>query len=155
MQTPSYACTRERSPSTTLTLTITVSPGPNFGISLPADNFSNCSFSSCWMRFMVDSPSAARPSRGMRAGCASIGLSCADLAPVYGKGRALSPFRGVFWRFLAAVFGHPEVRPPRPRQGFRLGQPPGGDLGVVAGVEDFRDRLAFELLRAGILRVFQ
>src|ERR1700686_4686335 len=107
------------------------------------------------MRFMVNSPSAARPSREMRAGCASVGLSCADLALVYGKGGPLSPFRRVFWRFLAAAFGRPEVRPPRPCQGLRLGQPPGRDLGVVAGVKDFRDRLAFELLRAGILRVFQ
>ena len=31
----------------------------------------------------------------------------------------------------------------------------GGDLGMVAGNEDFRDSAALELLRAGILRVFQ
>src|SRR5207342_1658349 len=34
MTTPSYACTRLRSPSTTLTLTMTVSPGENAGIVL-------------------------------------------------------------------------------------------------------------------------
>src|SRR6202047_3127413 len=63
---------------------------------------------------------------------ASIRLSCADLAPVYGKGRALSPFRRGFWRLLAAVFGRPKVGPPRLGQGLRLGEPPGRDSGVVA-----------------------
>src|SRR5437879_12951935 len=107
------------------------------------------------MRFIAKSPSAARPSlRG--AGCANVHLSChcADLALLYGKGRALSPFRRVFWAFLTGSRG-PKIRPPRPRKGFGLSLTPGGDLGVVARGEDFRDRHALEGLRAGILRVFQ
>src|ERR1700682_3919836 len=106
------------------------------------------------MRFIAKSPSAARPSL-LAAGCANVHLSChcADLALVYGKGAALSPFRRAFWAFLA--LGRPEIGPPRPRQGLGLGLPPGRDPGVVPGQQDFRDRLALELLRAGILRVFQ
>src|SRR6516164_9921103 len=50
------------------------------------------------------SPSAARSRGEMRAGSANVGLSCADLALVYGKGGPLSPFGGAFWRFLTLVF---------------------------------------------------
>src|SRR5882757_6805842 len=53
IHTPSYACTRERSPSTTLTLTITVSPGPKSGISLLAVSLVICSCSIVFNRFMA------------------------------------------------------------------------------------------------------
>src|SRR5665213_2865013 len=106
------------------------------------------------MRFIANSPSAARPSR-QGAGCANVHLSChcADLALLYGKGGALSPFRRVSWAFLAGpclsrsglgLFGGPKVRPPRFGQGLGLGLAPGGDPGVVAGGEDFRDRKSLE-----------
>src|SRR5512139_1825841 len=49
--TPSKACTRLRSPSTTFTLTITVSPGAKFGTSLPRRAIS--SFSSIAIRFIL------------------------------------------------------------------------------------------------------
>src|SRR5258708_26218458 len=108
------------------------------------------------MRFIAKSPSTARPSRS-GAGCASVPLSChcADLALVYGKGSGLSPFRRVFWTFLALGPGDQEIGPPRPRQGFGLGPAPGRDPGMVPRQQDLRDRLALELLGAGILRVFQ
>src|ERR1700676_3676033 len=108
------------------------------------------------MRFIAKSPSAARPSRS-GAGCANVHLSChcADLALVYGKGSGLSPFRRAFWAFLALGPGHPEIGPPRPRQGLGLGLAPGCDPGMVPRQQGFRDRLALELLRAGILWVFQ
>src|ERR1700737_1599437 len=107
------------------------------------------------MRFIAKSPSAApKPSRrGLRE--RPLSCHCADLALVYGKGSRLSPIRRVFWAFSTPGLGPPEVRPPRPRQGLGLGLPPGRDPGVVAGQQDFRDRLALELLRTGILRVFQ
>src|SRR3979411_3154150 len=108
------------------------------------------------MRFITKSPSAARHSlkrRGLRE--RPLSCHCADLALVYGKGRALSPFCRAFWAFLAAGFGLPEIGPPCPGQGLGLGLPPSRDPGVVAGQQDFRDRLAFERLWTGILRVFQ
>src|SRR5258708_484172 len=109
------------------------------------------------MRFITKSPSATRPSHPSRRGLRERPLSChcTDLALVYGKGRALSPFRRAFWAFLALGPGRPQIRPSRPCQGLGLGLPPGSDPGVVAGSEDFRDRLTLELLRTGILRVFQ
>src|SRR6267142_1074771 len=108
------------------------------------------------MRFIAKSPSTARPSRS-DAGCTGVLLSChcADLALVYGKGNGLSPFRRAFWAFLALGPGSQEIRPPRPRQGLGLGLAPGRDPGVVSRQQDFRDWLALELLRTGILRVFQ
>src|ERR1700731_1423379 len=108
------------------------------------------------MRFIAKSPSAARPSL-LTAGCANVHLSChcADFALLYGKGEALSPFRRVFWALLARSPGRPEIGPPRPGQRLRLGPAPGRDPGVIAGQESFRDRLALELLRTGILRGFQ
>src|SRR5664279_1187127 len=101
------------------------------------------------MRFIVKSPSAARPS----AGCASVPVSChcTDLALVYGKGCGLSPVPTAFWAFLGAGFGRPEVGPPQFGQGLGLGLSPGCDPGVVAGNQHFRDLLALERLRAGIL----
>src|SRR5688500_6516593 len=56
MQTPSNACRRSRSPSTTLTLMRSVSPGPKFGIWRPSTSFSTCSFSSVCRRFIVSTP---------------------------------------------------------------------------------------------------
>src|SRR6476620_105024 len=108
------------------------------------------------MRFIAKSPSAARPSR-QGAGCASVPLSChcADLALVYGKGRVLSPVRRGFWAFLALGPGYHEIGPPRPCQGLGLGAAPGCDPGMIPGGKDLRYRPAFELLRTGILRVFQ
>src|ERR1700730_8046012 len=112
------------------------------------------------MRFIAKSPSAARPSL-LAAGCANVHLSFhwAELAFPYGKGSGLSPFRRVFWAFSASpclnLPDGPQIRPSRPRQRFRLGPAPGRDPGVFAGDENLRNRLAFELLRAGILRVFQ
>src|ERR1700677_4757583 len=102
------------------------------------------------MRFIAKSPSAARPARAARV----FGYPCADLALVYGKGWALSPVCRVFWAFLADFDG-PQIGPFGPGQGLRLGQAPGRDPGMVAREQNFRDRLALELLRAGILRVFQ
>src|ERR1700689_3047746 len=88
-----------------------------------------------------------------------FGYPCADLAPIYGKAGGLSPFRRVFWASLAAprleLPGGPEIGPPRLRQRLGLGLPPRRDPGVVAGKQDFWDRPALELLRAGILWVFQ
>ncbi len=49
--TPSNACTRLRSPSTTLTLTTTVSPAANSGISLPKRAISSCS--NCSIKFTL------------------------------------------------------------------------------------------------------
>src|SRR3982074_2822130 len=80
---------------------------------------------------------------------------CADLALLYGKDGGLSPFGRAFWAFLALIPGQQEVGPPRPGQGLGLGRPPGGDPGMIAGQQDLRDRPTLELLRAGILRVFQ
>src|ERR1700716_2838910 len=106
------------------------------------------------MSFITKSPSAARHSlrrRGLRE--PPLSCHCADLALVYGKGRALSPFCRAFWAFLAAGFGLPEIGPPRLGQGLGLGLPPGRDPGMIAGQQGFRDRLALEFLRPGILRV--
>src|SRR5580692_9031267 len=99
------------------------------------------------MRFIAKSPSAARPARAARV----FGYPCADLALVYGKGWALSPVCRVFWAFLVDLDG-PQIWPFGPGQGFGLGLPPGRDPGMVARQQDFRNRLAFEFLRTGILR---
>src|SRR4030088_3710003 len=101
------------------------------------------------MSFIAKSPSAAPPSL-LAAGCANVHLSChcADLALVYGKGAALSPFRRAFWAFLA--LGRPEIGPPRPRQGLGLGLPPSRDPGVVPGQQDFQDLLAPRDPRGGV-----
>src|SRR5450830_885786 len=138
------------SPSTTLTLTSTVSPGPKSGISLPAESFSTCSFSSVWMMFMGNSPSAA-PATGTR--CLS-GLN--GLASFYDKARALSPSAfGLVLGLLSGQIGLPEVRAPLPGQPLGLGSPPGHDFGVIAGQQHLRDRLALPDRRPGVLRVFQ
>src|SRR4051794_23111540 len=78
----------------------------------------------------------------------------ADLALLYGKASALSPFRRAFWAILAAPDG-PQVRPPFPRQRLGLRPPPGLDLPMVTGQQDLRDRAALEGLRPGIVRIFQ
>src|SRR5713101_1100058 len=107
------------------------------------------------MRFIAKSPSA-RPARPARAARVFVyPANCPDLALVYGKGCGLSPFRRVFWGFLAPCPGYQEIGPPRPGQGLGFGPAPGCDPGMVARQQDFRDGLAFELLRAGILRAFQ
>src|SRR3954454_18876249 len=113
------------------------------------------------MRFIAKSPSAARRSperRGLRLSPSILPLR--GLAPVYGKAGTLSPIPRfwfcVFWAFLAGLCPcRPQIRPPELCQRLRLGEAPGGDLGMIAGNQDFRDRLALEMLRAGILRVFQ
>src|SRR5664279_1023312 len=105
------------------------------------------------MRFIAKSPSAARPAWQARAARTSI-YPCADLALVYGKDSALSPFRRVFWAFLVGL-DDPKIRPTRFCQGLSLGPAPRRNPGMVARQQDVGDRAAFELLRAGILRVFQ
>src|SRR5450830_1644642 len=138
------------SPSTTLTLTSTVSPGPKSGISLPAESFSTCSFSSVWIRFMGNSPSAA-PATGAR--CLS-GLN--GLASFYDKAQRLSPSAfGLGLGLLSGQIGLPEVRAPLPGPPLSLRPPPLGDLGVVAGQQHLRDRLPPPDRRPSVLRVFQ
>src|SRR5258706_13225146 len=58
--TPSYACSRFLSPSTTETFTITVSPGANSGILRPSRLIS--SWCNVWIRSIFDFPFGFRPS---------------------------------------------------------------------------------------------
>src|SRR4051812_2873999 len=139
---------RVRSPSTTLTLTITVSPGSKSGMVLPAESRSACSLLSVWIRFMANSPSAARRSRPRLKGLMS-GFGRASTT----KPRACHPVRGsrLFGAFGPGPVGRPEVGPALAGQPFGLGLPPGPDLGVVASGQDFGDALALEQGRTGVL----
>src|SRR5437016_8875237 len=137
---------RARSPSTTLTLTSTVSPGPKSGISLPAESFAICSCSSSWIRFMANSPSAARCGahfcrifKGRRrlydrpAHLSSVGRRTPDPVEV----------------------GRPQVRPALAGQALGFAPAERGNFGVIAGDEHVRDGSVFPDLRARVLRVFE
>ena len=60
-----------------------------------------------------------QPVRGLRE--RPLSCHCADLALLYGKAGALSPFRLVFWAFLGGPWDdrphRPEIRSPRPGTG--------------------------------------
>src|SRR3974390_540089 len=127
------------SPSTTLTLTSTVSPGPNSGISLPAESFSTCSFSSCWIMFMgmisVGSASNRRAVQNWSEWVGELVLQSFRLVTL------------VFWVVLGLFPGQvsrPEVRAARLSETFGLRPPPGLNLGVVAGGKLLRDGWALE-----------
>ena len=96
---------RVRSPSTTLTLTITVSPGSKSGIVLPAESFSSCSFSSCWMMFMNVSVGNAQAGPRNQAGFPGSG-------ELLRHRRDLSPLRltGLFGFSGPVLVGRPKVR---------------------------------------------
>src|SRR5882757_8064102 len=73
------------------------------------------------------------------------------------KPRPCHPIRGLrlFGVFGPVLVGRPEVRPARFGQPFGLGPPPGPDLAMVAAGQDFRDGLALEQSRTGVVRVLQ
>src|SRR5262245_23904819 len=136
---------RLRSPSTTLTLTSTVSPGPKSGISLPAESLAICSCSISSIRFMANSPTAARRDA----------LSCnvfEGRRRLYDRPARLSSIAGAP---EPLDIGGPEVGPPL--LGHLLGFAPAEcrDLGVIARDQQVRDRAALPDLRPSILRVFQ
>src|SRR5262245_2231997 len=143
---------RVRSPSTTLTLTCRVSPGSKSGISLPAESFATCSFSSRSIKFIAISPSAAPVNAGRTSAYVS---GCAGF---YAKPPNLSPFRHGLSRGLlglAPLVCIPQIGAPFARYPLRLGAPPVRHLGVVARQEHIRDRTAFEHLRARELGILQ
>src|SRR4029077_17776924 len=119
------------------TLTMTVSPGWKSGISLPAESFAICSFSISLSKFMTNSPSAALCDARLRPGSSGLGELLRHRA-----GFVTLRSSGPRSAAAAAYGGRPEVRPARLSQPFGLGTAPGGDLGMVAGGEDFGDRPA-------------
>src|SRR5690242_9925619 len=103
------------------------------------------------MRFMANSPSAAR-----QPGCAKglyvwVGRASTTKRWPCHPIRVLRLF-GVFWPVLV---GRPEVRPAHLGQPLGLGPPPGLDLAMVAAGQDFRNGLALEQGRTGVVRVLQ
>src|SRR5450759_3895120 len=137
MTTPSYACTRLRSPSTTLTFTITVSPGANTGTVLPRRVISSCS--SLSIRFM------------------SRLLVSSGLLPLRQPLRVLFPLEFLkqlrFFRAQGALCQ--QIRPSQPGPAQRLLQAPAFDLGVVAGEQHRRHGLARILLGPGVMRTIE
>src|SRR5262245_58645454 len=144
------------SPSTTLTLTSSVSPGWKSGISLSAESFVICSFSSCWIRFMGES---LRRQRHIPAGAQSCGLYGSGVllrqSPTFvtcaGRNRSGSWISGLF----GLLVGRPQVRPPLLCQPFGLGAPPRRHPGMVARGQDLRDDVAFKSVGSCVLRVFE
>src|SRR5580692_8035442 len=133
-----------------LTLTMTVSPGWKSGISLPAESFAICSFSISLSKFMTNSPSAALCDARLRPGSSGLGELLRHRA---GFVTLRSPGPGAAAE--AVQEGRPEVRPALPGQPLGLGSAPGGDLGMVAREQDFRDRPVLPQLGAGVVRIFQ
>src|SRR5579862_910944 len=133
-----------------LTLTMSVSPGWKSGISLPAESFAICSVSISLSKFITNSPSAALCDARLRPGSSGLGELLRHRA-----GFVTLRSSGPRPAAAAAQEGRPEVRPARLGQPFGLGAAPSGDLGMVAGGEDFGDRPALPQLRAGVMRVFQ
>src|SRR3954467_11081769 len=82
MQTPSKACTRSRSPSTTFTLTFTVSPGRKSGSLEVSASLATCASSilvkvlmsvflssrTFWSLFLIGAPEVGAPQFGRRFG---------------------------------------------------------------------------------------
>src|SRR5271154_5115813 len=129
---------------------MTVSPGWKSGISLPAESFAICSFSISFSKFMTNSPSAALCDARLRPGSSRLGELLRHRAGFVTL-RSSDPGAAA----AAPQEGRPEVRPALPGQPLGLGAAPGGDLGVVAGGEDFGDRPALPQLGAGVVRIFQ
>src|SRR3974390_3648980 len=115
------------------------------------------------MRFMGNlRRQRQRPARGymtlghewVGAAFRPLSTTChAIVAPKTAEFRALwEPGSGLWKRWLASVpcaICGPEVRPALPGSALRLGPAPGGNLGVVAGNEDVRDRLPLQYRRPG------
>src|SRR6266403_3674932 len=107
------------------------------------------------MRFIAKSPSAARPAIPARAARTSTILPLRGFGARIRHSLRLVTLCRVFWGFLPSGPGYQEIGPSRSRQGLSFDPAPGRDPGMVPGQENLGDRPAFELLRAGILRVFQ
>src|ERR1700674_2400981 len=131
---------RVRSPSTTLTLTSTVSPGANAGISLPLESLAISSRSIVSRIFMAH---LGPPLRGRSERTEDRGRP-----RLYDIARTLS----FLFRPLATL---PQIGPPLAGRPLRLAAAPRRHLAVITGNEHLGDRAALELLRPGVLRVFQ
>src|SRR2546430_15621855 len=132
--TPSYACTRLRSPSTTLTLTTIVSPGANSGIVLPKRAISSCS--SCEMMFIlrcsmikVNWPLACAQRRSPPDAHAFHKLLLLVLVPRYLLALELLEQLGFL---LAHTARRQQFRPPQPGSSQRLLAPPTRDARMIA-----------------------
>src|SRR6266511_4876367 len=143
--TPSYACTRLRSPSTTFTLTMTVSPGANAGIVLPRRAISSCSsfamMSTSFLRF-ADQRSAHRHSSAR-----SLRLPVTHcLLPEFGQQRRL---------FLRERPLREQIRPPLRRPAERHLQPPAPDCRVVARQQHVGHAATRILFRPCVMRAVE
>src|SRR5262245_41446390 len=134
MTTPSYACTRSRSPSRTLTCTTTVSPGPRSGTL----RFMERDSSSCMILFMVRFPMSVP-------------------VPIPSSARRLDAGRpAIFLEQRALVLRQAAAREqvgtllPGPSQ--RLHQPPAPDRGMVASEQHRRHRPPVPDLRPRVVR---
>src|ERR1700730_5594545 len=122
--TPSYACTRSRSPSTTLTCTTTVSPGLKSGIW----RVMRC-FSISWIILLISVTSMFGPGRA----CGQELIQC---APRLGRELRVRQHVG------------PALRGAGPR----LREPPAADVGVVTGQQHRRHVPAFKHIRPRVVR---
>src|SRR5204863_5268649 len=91
------------------TLTITVSPGAKSGMCLVAASLSNCSFSSCWIRFTGKISIGGAP--GQRG---AFALSCHDTCGIGGpykaKDERCHPSVVLFVRFWSGYAAHKSGR---------------------------------------------